>query len=225
VPRPKGGMTYPVNADDFPRPLQRSTKRAKSAGDQPQLGLRERSKQQRTDRILVAALELLREDPESSPTVEQIAARAHVSPMTVFNLVGNWDQIWSALADLALQSLDVGSIQTDDPHERARRIVDAVVSTLVADQAVFRALLSRWSGSGRVLEHDPTDAIVSCLQEAADRGLLASSVNARRYGEVIATGLLGTIHLWTAGILSDDTLRSRAHEIVDVVFAAATAGM
>ena len=146
-----------------------------------------------------------------------------MAPMTVFNLVGNWDQIWSALADRALGALDVASIQADDPHERASLIVDAVVTTLVADPAVFRALLSRWSGAGRVLEHDPTDALVSCLEEAADRGMIGGGVSARRYGEVIATGLLGTIHLWTAGILSDRGLRGRAREIVDVVYAAARA--
>jgi AcrR family transcriptional regulator len=211
-----------VTADDSSRPLRRPDGRDKVADGEPQLGLRERNKLQRTDRILAAALELLRDDPESSPTVERIAARAHVAPMTVFNLVGNWDQIWSALADRALEGLDVGSIQADDPHQRASQIVDAVVSTIVADPAVFRALLSRWSAAGRVLEHDPTDALTSCLQEAADRGMLARGVNVRRYGEVIATGLLGTIHLWTAGILSDTGLRSRAREIVDVVFAAAT---
>jgi AcrR family transcriptional regulator len=186
------------------------------------LGLRERSKRQRTERILTAALELLRDDPESNPTVERIAAKADVAPMTVFNLVGNWDQIWSALADLALQELDVLSIREDDPHARATQIVDAVVSTLCADPRVFRALLSRWSVTGRVLEHDPTDGLVACFQEAADRGILREGVSARRYGELIATGLLGTIHLWTAGLLNDRGLRDRAQEMVDVVFLAGT---
>jgi AcrR family transcriptional regulator len=191
---------------------------------EPPLGLRERKKRERTERILAAALELLREDPDSQPTVERIAARAHVAPMTVFNLVGNWDQIWSALADLALEDLDITTAQSEDPQERARQIVDAVVRTLVADPVVFRALLSRWSGAGSVLKHDPTDALVACLEEAAQTGILAAGVSPRRYGEVMAAGLLGTIQLWTAGILSNRALRTRAQELVDIVFAAARSG-
>jgi len=212
-----------VSANDAPRDLSPDG-RDPGGGAEPQLGLRERSKRQRTDRILTAALELLREDPEANPTVERIAARAHVAPMTVFNLVGKWDQIWGALADLALGDLDVASIHAEDPQERARLIVDAVVRTLVADPAVFRALLSRWSGAGMVLKHDPTGALVSCLQAAADRATLAPGVSPRRYGEVIATGMLGTIQLWTAGLVSDRGLRARSREIVDIVFAAARAG-
>jgi AcrR family transcriptional regulator len=192
--------------------------------DAAPLGLRERSKRQRTDRILAAALDLLREDPESNLTIERIAKGADVATMTVFNLVGNRDQIWSALADRALVDLDLQSISADDPQERARRIVDAVVDVLESDAPVFRALLSRWSASGRVLERDPTEALVECLQEAADAGMLGAGVNLRRYGEIIATGLVGTIHQWTAGLLSDRGFRTRAREVVDVVFAAAKSG-
>lgn len=192
--------------------------------EEASLGLRERSKRLRTDRILTAALELLREDPESNLTIERIAKRADVAAMTVFNLVGNREQLWTALADRALVDLDLQSISGDDPQDRARRIVDAVVDVLASDAEVFRALLSRWSGSGRVLQHDPTDVLVECLQEAADAGILGPAVNARRYGEIIATGLVGTIHQWTAGLLSDRGFRTRAREVVDIVFDAARSG-
>lgn len=72
-----------------------------------------------------AALEPLREDPDASLTVERIADRAEVSPMTVFNLVGNREQLWSAMVDRALEGVDIQSITADDPQERARQIVDA----------------------------------------------------------------------------------------------------
>jgi AcrR family transcriptional regulator len=185
------------------------------------LGLRERGKRRRTERILDAGLELLRQDPEENLTVERIAARAEVSPMTVFNLVGNRDQLWSAMADRALAGLDLNSISADDPRERAHRIVDAVVSILRKDAVVFRALLSGWSHSGRVLAHDPTDALIGCLREAAATGQIRSDVNLRSHGEVMATGLVGAIHQWTAGLLTDRAFRARARAVVDVVFAAA----
>lgn len=195
-----------------------------SDGSARTLGLRERGKRRRTERILDAALALLREDPEQSLTVDRIAARAEVAPMTVFNLVGNRDQLWSALADRALQELNIHAISAGDPQERARRIVDAVVRILCADAAVFRALLSGWSHGGSVLNRDPTDALIGCLREAADAGQIRSGVNLRRHGEVMAAGLLGTIHQWTAGLLGDRAFRTRARAVVDVAFAAARHG-
>lgn len=191
------------------------------AGDAAPLGLRERGKRRRTERILDAGLELLRENPDEGLTLERIAARAEVAPMTVFNLIGNRDQLWSAMADRALEGLDVRSISADDPQERAHRIVDAVVRILCADAAVFRALLRGWSLSGRVLERDPTNALIGCLQEAADAGNARSDVNLTLYGEVIAAGLIGTIHQWTAGLIGDRAFLLRARAVIDVVFAAA----
>jgi len=183
--------------------------------------LRERGKRRRTERILDAALELLRDNPDQNLTVERIAARAEVAPMTIFNLVGNRDQMYRALADRALEDLDVNSISAGDPQERARGIVDAVVGVLRRDAAVFRALLSGWGSSGSVLQHDPTEALIGCLQEAADAGQIRSDVDARRHGEVIAAGLVGTIHQWASGLLSDRGFRARARAVVDIVFAAA----
>ncbi len=196
-----------------------SAKAARAQGTEP--GLRERGKRRRTERILDAALEILREDPEGNLTVERIADRAEVSPMTVFNLVGNREQLWSAMADRALEGLDVQSITADNPQERARRIVDAVVRVLRSDAAVFRALLSGWSKGGHVLAHDPTNALIQCLQDAADAGHIRADVNLRRHGEVMSAGLIGTIQQWTAGLLGDRAFGTRARAVVDVVFSAA----
>jgi hypothetical protein len=101
------------------------------------------------------------------------------------------------MADRALESLDLDSIRAADPRERAHRIVDAVARILRSDAAVFRELLAGWSHSGRVLAHDPTRAVIECLQDAA--GHIRADVDLRRYGEVMAAGLVGTIHQWTAG--------------------------
>jgi AcrR family transcriptional regulator len=198
-----------------------SARPARAQGPPP--GLRERGKRRRTERILDAALELLREDPEGNLTVERIADRAEVSPMTVFNLVGNREQLWRAMADRALESLDIESITADDPQERARRIVDAVLRVLRSDAAVFRALLSGWSHGGHVLTHDPTSALIQCLQDAADAGRIRPDVNLRLHGEVMSAGLIGTIQQWTAGLLGDRAFGTRARAVVDVVFAAAKA--
>ncbi len=189
--------------------------------DQPAPGLRERSKQRRVDRILDAALDLLRETPDENLTMERVSARAEVAPMTVFNLVGNRDQLWSAMADRALQNLEPASIDIDDPRERAHAIVEQMVKVLRSDPDVFRQLLSGWSQSGLVLQHDPTAELVKCLDAAAVGGAIRPGVNVRLYGEVLAAGLIGAIHQWTAGLVGDRAFRVRAHAVVDIVFDAA----
>ena len=51
-----------------------------------------------------------------------------------------------------------------------------------ADAPVFTALLTGWSHSGRVLEDDPTTALIACLRDAADAGLINPDANVRRLG-------------------------------------------
>jgi len=195
--------------------------RSAVAKDKPATGLRERSKQLRIDRIVDAALEILRENPDENLTLDRVAARAEVAPMTVFNLIGNRDQLWNAMTDRALKSLEPSSVAITDPRERAYAIVEEVVRVLRSDPDVFRQLLAGWSQSGRVLQHDPTAALIDCLHQALREGTAKPGVNARKYGEVLAAGLIGTIHQWTAGLLSDRAFRLRARAVVDVVFDAA----
>lgn len=186
-------------------------------------GLRERNKQMRADRIVDAALTLLKESPGHSPTMEQVAARAEVSPMTVVNLIGNRDQLWTAMADRALSGLDWSTVDDSDPLQRAHAIVAAVVSVLRTEPSLFRSLLGGWSGGGRLLIHDPTAALIACLEDDARASRRTDRTTLRRHGEVMAAGLIGVIHQWTAGLIGDRALASRARSVVDIVFCAARA--
>ena len=187
-------------------------------------GLRERGKQQRVDRILNAALEILREEPAGALTGERIAERAEVAPMTVFNLVGNREQLWAALIERALAGLDFRSVASDseDPHARALGVVDEVTRVLCGDKRVFRALLAGWSREVPVAG-DPTEEFVRCLEAAAVAGTISAELNTRLLGELMSAGVRGVIHQWTAGLLSDRRFRRRARDMVELVFAAAQA--
>lgn len=182
------------------------------------LGLRERNKLRRTDRILMSALELIREDPDQNLTVERIASRAEVSPMTVFNLIGTRDQMWSALADRAVAGLDLRAVTAKDPRQRARRIVDAIVDALSADADVFRVLLNHWQRNGQVLAADPTAVLAECLRDGIAAGIVNENADVHRIAAVMATGLVGTIQQWTAGLHTERSFRARAHDVVGVAF-------
>lgn len=185
------------------------------------LGRRERNKQLRIDAILTSALELLREEPDQTLTVERIATRAGVAPMTIFNLIGTREQLFRAMADFALTDLDLEAIRGRDAHDRARRIIRQVVQVLRRDAAVFRVLLSQWSQVGGSLEHDPTGLIIECLREGVECGSLAADLDVERHGGVISSGLVGAINQWTSGVLNDRRFLQRALDVVDITFAAA----
>jgi AcrR family transcriptional regulator len=186
------------------------------------VGLRERGKQRRIELILAAARELLRESPDQALTVDRIATRAEVSAPTVFNLIGRRERIWAAIADQALSDLDLGALRViEDPQERARAIVDAVITMVCADAPVFRALLANWEQSARVISHDPTSELEACLAAAASRGSIIGGTDLRRRAELISAGLIGLVHQWGAGLLRDRALHTRGRDLVDFAFDAA----
>jgi len=195
--------------------------RAVSSMAAPTESLRERNRRRRVGRILDAVLTLIREQPDQLPTIEQVAARAEVSPMTVFNLVGTRDQLWSAAVEHALRDLDYGRSDCPDPRQRSETIIAEAVRVLCADAAVFKGLLTTWRGDA-LRRHDPTPLLVECFADARAIGAVGE-IDPRTYGEIVATGLLGAIHQWTSGMLTDQGVAARSQAIVDIAFAAAEA--
>src|SRR5262245_41861183 len=181
---------------------------------------RERGKRLRSQRIISAARDLIHEQPDESPTIPDVAARAGVAPMTIFNLIGTRDDLWAALADESLAGWLGVALDVADPHERACKIVDEVMRIISAEAPVWRALISGWRDSGRVLEREPSKALVECLRQAADEGRIAAGVDVRRLGAMIFSGLVGIVHQWAAGLIGDRAMRRRAHDLVDIAFAA-----
>jgi AcrR family transcriptional regulator len=186
----------------------------------PTLGLRERSKQRRTQQILESTRELLREEPDRSPSVERIAARAEVAPATVFNLVGPRERIWAALANEAIGEIErrIGRFPALAPQERARRIVAASVDIVCSDPRVYRHVLAHWTDSAQLLRREPTPGLVACLREAGSAGIAPEAL-----AENVATACTGALHQWAGGLIGERRLRDRCRLAVDVAFAAARA--
>ena len=190
--------------------------------EKPAIGLRERATQQRAERIVDAARGLLRDQPEQRLTVQQIAERAEVAAMTVFNVIGTRNDIWAAVANRALSEINIAAIEAPGPKERALAIADAIGKAMIADQNVFRALLASWSQSGAVLDRDPTDELIACLSAAAQEGVIADGLDIRRLGQLLTAGIIGIAHQWAAGLISNRALRRRLRDQVSIVFAAAS---
>jgi AcrR family transcriptional regulator len=188
----------------------------------PEIGLRERHKQQRRERILDAIRELLREFPDETPTVERIAELADLSPATVFNLVGPREQQWAALCDALLRELDASLVfaADEDPREQARRIVGDTAELFIADAPVYRHLVNTWGRSGLLLQETPVPRLRAALRRGQATGMLRPDLHVNALVGHIATAAGGALRHWAAGQLSDAAFRRHVRFAVDVVFAA-----
>jgi AcrR family transcriptional regulator len=186
------------------------------------VGLRERHKQQRRERILEAIRELLRESPDETPTVEHIAELADLSPATVFNLVGPREQQWSALGDALLRDLDacLALAADEDPREQARRIVGETAELFIGDAAVYRHLINSWGRGGPLLQQNPVPQLRAALRRGQATGMLRPDLHVEALVGHIATAAGGALRYWAAGEISDAAFRKRVRFAVDVVFAA-----
>lgn len=175
-------------------------------------GLRERGKRRRSKQILDAARVLLREAPDQELTVERIAARAELSPQTVYNLIGRREHIWGALADDALDALNLPRFAAiADPRVHGTAIVQAVIDMVCDDAPVFRHLLAHWAQSALFIDHDPTAALTDCFLQVGDP-------RPRRTAELVGAGLIGILHQWAAELISDDGARERGRDLVSLAF-------
>ncbi|BBX00070.1 hypothetical protein MMOR_10060 [Mycolicibacterium moriokaense] len=181
--------------------------------------LRERGKQSRRERILESARALLRERPERTFTLPELADRAEVSIPTITNLIGNRDAIWAALADSAVATIDFGELPAD-PYPRVRGIIDSIVATLVTDVAVHRALIRDWNDGLHAMTTNPTREFVACFRAARDAGDLAPSAEPRRLARAMTAGLVGSLQQWGVGVLDNAAVRAQLRDIVDITFAA-----
>jgi AcrR family transcriptional regulator len=188
----------------------------------PTVGLRERHKQQRRERILAAIRASLREHPDETPTVERIAELADLSPATVFNLLGPREQQWAALCEQLVRELDecCSSAAEDDPRDQAHRIVSKTAELFIADAAVFRHLLNSWGPSGALLQENPVPRLRGALRRGQEVGMLRPDLHIEALVGHIATACGGALRQWAAGQISDTAFRKRVRFAVDVVFAA-----
>jgi AcrR family transcriptional regulator len=186
------------------------------------IGLRERHKQERRERILDAIRELLRDSPEETPTVERVAELADLSPATVFNLVGPREQQWAALGDALLRELDdrLAFVADEDPREQARRIVGETADLFIADAAVFRHLVNSWGRGGVLLQENPVPRLRAALRRGQAAGTLRPDLHVEALVGHIATACGGALRQWAAGQIPDAAFRARVRFAVDVVFAA-----
>lgn len=192
-------------------------------------GLRERNKERRRQAILEAALELLRHHPIEAVTIEQIAARAEVSPPTIYNLVGTREELLIALVDRISESLVEWFSPPDgeiaDPIALARRAVDESVAAFVGDSAAYRQIvraLGEITIAGSRLNFDPVQLHVRAMRRGQELGIVRDDLDAGALGRQSLLAYLAALSAWASGEIGDEGFRITAQHGRATVLAAAS---
>lgn len=189
-------------------------------------GLRDQNKAKRRDAILDAAVALLGRSASEDVTTDEIAARAGVSPATVYNLVGTREDLMHAVVERVLRQLaeSLGALDPADPIAAAQLVVDQTVKAFVADPTAYRQVVAfaQRASAGRT-GLDPSSFQVEAMQRAQAMGIIRDDVDAAGLGRQIFVSYVGAMMLWSAGRL-DDTgfLVAAQHGLATALAAAAT---
>jgi AcrR family transcriptional regulator len=176
-------------------------------------GLRERNKAKRRSAIVDSTLALLREHAIAEVSIERIAARAEVSPATVYNLVGSKEQLLLACIDRIIDRLvdDLVEIDpADDPVRTALAIVERSAEAFIADRHAYRQIvgaLGDFSRTGSMMSIDPAQLQIAAMREARRLGLLRDDIDPAAAGRQIYLSYNGALFGWAGLGLTDDGLR------------------
>jgi AcrR family transcriptional regulator len=192
----------------------------------PVSGLRDQNKAKRRNAILDAAVSLLGTSASDDVTTEAIAARAGLSPATVYNLIGTREDLMHAVVERILHRLaaSLGALDPADPIAAAQLVVDHTVAAFVADSAAYRqvvAFAQRASPDQPGL--DPSIFQVEAMQRAQAMGIIRDDVDAGGLGRQIFLSYVGAMMLWSAGRLDDaGFLVAAQHGLATALASAAT---
>jgi len=162
-------------------------------------------KQERRDRILSCAKELISHEGFEGLSIRVLAAKAKVSTPTIYNLVGNKEDILHFLGETIVQQLTEAyqSSAEEDPINKAKEIVQKLHQIYAQDEYYSRELFIGKSalsqtGYGGASENIPMlkvakDICESALKKKLLRGEVSSAVLGQGIGNSVYLAQLGWI--------------------------------
>jgi AcrR family transcriptional regulator len=157
--------------------------------------------------LLEAAIELFQQRGIRGAKLEEICARADVSPRTFFNHFATRDHLYTAIAEQrARQAADVFDAVADDPRPLSVRLPELFgqLADYLAARPLYRELMGemlriRTDGGSEVVR---TGSLGSAAQRFIARGVARGEIADRVRPEVLADLMLGAIHValanWSA---------------------------
>ena len=173
---------------------------------------RERSKEERRQRICDAAKQLLIDFGADGLTMREVARIAGVSEATPHNLFGSKAGIIKSLFEQSLESL-VSRSKTNIPSSPLERLLSStqiLADFCIANKQWWRELLraARESGAGNndVLER-PIGMLENGIKELKAVGYIDDTVSLPTLAMHVHLANVGAFELWTCGSINDQVLR------------------
>ena len=192
-------------------------------------GLRERNKAKRREAIVDATLALLGRHSIDDVSIERIAAKAEVSPATVYNLVGGRERLLLACVDRVVDDLVTGLVEAGDdadPIDRALLVVDRSTEAFIARRRAYRQILGAvgdFSRAGAMTAIDPAQLQIAAMRDAQQQGIVRRDVPAEAIGRQVYLSYNGAMLAWAGLGLTDDGFRIAVrHGLMTVLAAFAT---
>jgi AcrR family transcriptional regulator len=178
------------------------------------MGLRERHKLERRERILTAAQELIRRTGSTGLSMRALAQRAEVSLATPYNLFGSKGAVLAELGLAVLKKLEreMDAIRSRDPIEDILHIAELGANTYASDPRFYRVLMSVLTASARGLHDDAISGGSMRLwqrpvEAAIAAGLLRDDADSEFVARDLVITFLGVLDLWVRGVLDGDAMR------------------
>jgi AcrR family transcriptional regulator len=175
---------------------------------------REHAKQERRQRIVRAARELITETGDASLSMRAIASRAGVSQATPYNLFGTKRAIVLAvLQDVEAFGRRVIDRLSDDPIDRIFDALETMADMYAADPDFYRILwLHLFDPRGNKdvrgdFELSRRAFFRHLTHLAAEEGLLDPRFDIDLVAAQLEQALFGTVSLWLFGYIDVDQLR------------------
>jgi AcrR family transcriptional regulator len=181
------------------------------------MGLREKHKRERRERILDTARRLIRATGGTEFSMRRLADEADVSLVTPYNLFASKSGVLYALLNESLERID----QVTDTKPSSKPVdgvleLAGIAADLYARDAEFYRPLMQFVLGVRNLEHRPRLIEQSLGRwtrtvEAAIRGgLLPASVDRDLLARQLMIMFIGAVELWIHEELDDDAFRSQS---------------
>jgi AcrR family transcriptional regulator len=178
------------------------------------MGLREKQKLARRERILAAAQELIRSTGSVGLSMRALAQKAEVSLATPYNLFGSKGAVLAELVHLVLKKLqhEMDQLRSRDPIEDVLHIAELGANTYASDPRFYRALMGALTGSARGLLDDAiTGGSVRLWQRPVEAGIREGFLRDDADSEFVARNLvitfLSVLDLWVRGVMDGGALR------------------
>lgn len=176
------------------------------------MNLRETNKQARRERILNAAVRLLKRGGAEALTMRELARAARLSEMTPYNLFGSKAGVLAALFENAMATIVTQSFAKTpvDPMERLFAGQEALADTWTEESGLYREVMRAARESGADLARYskvPMSLLEAGLMDVAKSGLITDDVPIAEVARSIFVANQGACEPWVSGEIDDATLR------------------